>query len=387
MIAATFGVRVVLFMAPVVVALGCQALFGDFEVTEEFESTALGVACAPNSFRCDGEDLLICRDNRTEFELYQRCATADQCDPTAGACRPCSLDQYACNGATLARCSAEGRWEAMAPDCVSPELCVVEDKRQAGRCADPVCSPGGSFVCEGTHLLACGDAQHERTLVEDCKDTALCDPDAAGASAGAPHCAGAPCGDACPEPTCDEPGAVRCATSGLAAVELCGSDLQWKIREVCDHRALCSAAEGRCLPAACKLSERRCLGQVRQECSADLTRFEDVETCATGTVCEPEGCNPTPCTEGATRCNGVAFERCFDGVFRPEDRCATAVLCDAMDGCGDPLCGGLPPQIPQFVCLDEVTLQRCNEGRDGTETFTCTGGLVCDAVTGSCQMP
>jgi len=384
-IAAAFGVRVALFMAPLVVVSACQAVLGDFEVTPEFESTALGVACLPNTFRCDGRDLLVCDDRRTGFELYMSCDSEDECDPTAGACRPCMPDEWACNGKTLARCSVDSRWEPMT-DCDNPELCVISDQRDSGGCASPVCTPAGSFACEGTHLLRCSDAQHELTQVEDCKDVALCDAAAAAADTGPPHCSAAPCGDACPPPTCDEPGAVRCAPTGIPAIQVCGTDLAWTIREVCGHRALCSAEHGRCLPPACAPSERRCLGQVRQECAADRTRFEDLETCAAGTVCEPDGCTPTPCTDGTARCNGVSFEQCIGGAFRPADRCATAVLCNPATGCDDPVCGGVLPE-KQFVCDDESTLRRCRPGRDNYDTFTCGTGEVCDAVTGLCQMP
>jgi hypothetical protein len=377
------AVRAVVVGAALASVLACQVIAGDFTIDESNVGVLqLGTVCGPSSFRCDGAELLVCRDDRQGFRRLETCASADRCDPTAGSCRPCNPGEFACNGAELVSCSADARWVPSAT-CLGPELCVISDRRELGRCEGARCD-AGSFDCQETKLVRCGDAQLRYRLVEDCGDAALCDAALATEHAfegKKPHCAAAACGDACPA-SCGVPGSFRCTSAGAPSVAVCGTDGEYQRLEVCESRELCSAGLGRCLAAACTPGELRCFGQVRQACSADLTHFEAIETCAGQMVCEPSGCVDGPCTDGVTRCNGVSFERCVDGVFRPEDRCATPALCSETDGCEDPTCGGLGGS---FQCTGQI-LNRCTAGRDGWEEHdTCVAGATCDPIAGACR--
>jgi hypothetical protein len=363
----------------------CQAVLGDFEVADV--EGGLGVACEPGSFRCKEERLERCADDRKSYQTFARCATAGECDPTAGACRPCVSGNFACNDGVLQRCGADGAWAAQST-CELPGLCRVTMNRAAGACLAPVCEVG-AFRCISGQLQVCAPTRDRFDLVEDCGSDARCSVDAAVAAVQAgdpPHCAEAvPCGDDCPPVTCRTPGATRCSTE-VAAVEVCTTGGQWLVREACANETLCDAARARCLPKACALGETRCVGRTRQTCSQDQTHFEDVERCDASATCTPDGCVPGTCTDGTVRCNGVALERCTAGEFLPENRCASGALCTTDEGCKDPVCG---EDLARYHCTGSI-LQDCRVGRDGwRDVRTCLEPTpVCDENAGRCvQMP
>jgi hypothetical protein len=362
---------------------GCQAVLGDFEV-EEFVDPGLGAACNPNTFRCREKRLERCKDDRRGFELVMACESAATCDPTAGACRPCVANQLACNDGVLELCAGDAGWTSQGT-CETAALCHVDETRTIGACAAPLCELG-SFSCEGGWLLACATTRDRWDLVEYCGADERCDAAVAAASVVAgepPHCAAAACGDSCPAAVC-VPGTTRCSRD-VPAVELCGTDGQWIIREGCTSHELCDADTGRCLPPACNPGDARCLGQVRQVCSDDQTRFDGVETCPDGTTCAPTGCQPGKCTEGEQRCNGLSFERCLGGEFVPENRCATRVLCSPDSGCIHPACG---EELGRYECPTAGVLNSCKPGRDGYRETTCPAGTACDDKGGRCvQIP
>lgn len=375
---------VVLVGAPV----GCQTVLGDFDVAE-FEPQGLGSACKPNSFRCRDALLERCADDRNGFDPVKTCESAATCDPTAGTCRPCVPNQFACNDGVLEQCAGDAGWINPTP-CATPALCRVDVTRMAGSCEPPICDQG-SFSCDGGWLLACAVTRDRWDLVEYCATDDRCDAAAAAAAVAAgdaPHCASAACGDDCPPAAC-KPGTTRCSTE-VPAVELCGTDGQWIIREGCTSHELCDARTGRCLPPSCNLGDTRCLGRVRQTCAQDQTRFEDLETCPADGTCAPDGCKPGGCTEGEERCNGLSFERCVAGEFVPENRCATRVLCmpdpdPARGGCIAPTCG---EELPRYQCPMPNVLSSCRPGRDMFRDSTCPSGTTCDDKGGRCvQIP
>jgi hypothetical protein len=341
----------------------CQAVLGDFEVAD-VKPHPLGMACVPNSFRCVGARLERCQDDRNGFERYLTCDGENLCDPTAGACRACVPNQFACSDGELRTCGADGVWTNPVK-CETAALCTVTTNRNVGSCTAPVCD-AGSFSCQDGWLLACSAGRDRWDLVEYCGPADRCDAAAATADVAAgkrAHCASAACGGACPAATCT-PGETRCSRD-LPAVELCGTDGQWIVREACASRELCDATSGRCLPRACNLGDTRCFGQRRQTCAEDLTRFVDLETCpATGT-CAPGGCEAAKCTDGTPRCNGISHETCVAGEYVPLNRCATRALCEDR----------------------ELTV--CLPGRDATVKRTCPAETtICDQRSGRClQIP
>jgi hypothetical protein len=364
----------------------CQLVLGDFSVVSQTSESGLASNCLPNSFRCDGSTLEACRPDRTGFDPVEECVEPEVCDPTAGTCRVCVPNEHACNGAELIRCGPDGRWQA-GTTCASEALCTLGYQRMTGVCSPAACA-AGTLICQGARLMRCNESLDGYSLVEDCGDVTSCDAEFARMAdeTGAPHCAAATCGDACGAPACSTPGTVRCVSDFVSRLEVCGTDRQFHEIEVCAHPALCSEEEGRCLPPACALGERRCVGQELEECASDRTAFTHVETCAEGTTCTPQGCDPTPCAETSVRCNHAAFERCVGGVFVAENRCVSPELCEPEEGCVDPVCGG---HLERFQCSTNGLIVRiCKPGRDDFEEFiTCEGDERCNAETGTCQIP
>jgi hypothetical protein len=337
--------------------------------------------CVPNSFRCQGKKLQRCSANRRTFEPFAVCGSADLCDPTAGSCRTCTTNEFACTDGELRSCAADGTWTDPVK-CETAALCQVAPDRGTGTCVPPVCEPG-AFTCDGGWLLSCAATRDRWDLVEYCGTNDRCDPAAAADAVAAndpPHCASLACPpDGCPTPVCT-PGTTRCSTE-VPAVELCSTNGEWIPREACASRELCDAESGRCLPRACNLGDTRCVGQVRQTCAQDLTHFDDLERCPDSATCAPSGCEPGKCTDGVVRCNGIAFETCVAGEFVATNRCATRALCSltaATPGCQPPVC-----DLPT-CSADGRRLTTCLPTRDQVRETTCPDGTTCNERAGRC---
>jgi len=451
--------RLLLGASLLVASSGCQVLLGDFAVDDPQPTApaALGEACDPDAVRCNGDLLETCSSDRRGWQALGRCANADQCDPGAAACRPCTAGEFACNGAALESCDALQRWQP-AGACESPELCQVSADRGSGACLAPVCQTPGALECDGNRLVRCSRGRERLTLVERCASPELCDADRANADEektgrgtcvpatcllGTFACDGAAlsrcrddqsgwepvetCADAqscnprtgtcaacsppdtacsgvsllrcaasgfelvatcdapelcdpaagrCNQTECHSPGAVRCVTGDLTSLEECGNDGRWAVREACATRALCSESAAHCLAPACQSGDGRCVGAVHQSCAPDLTRWVADDTCGSQETCTPTGCQAAGCSEGSYRCNLASLEQCVAGVWLPQVRCASSVLCNAdAHGCEAPTCGGT---LGDFECDGQI-LRQCTPGREWTEFLTCTGTKpVCD---------
>lgn len=379
------GLRSISFvLLPAVVSAGCQVVLGDFQVDDSaIDPGGLAAVCAPNTFRCQGAKLERCRDNRRGFEPLETCESPALCDPTAGACRACTANEFACNDGELSTCTGAGFTNPV--KCETAALCRMEPDRTGGRCEAPVCE-AGAFSCDRGWLLRCSATRDHWDLVEYCGADDRCDAAAASAAVTAgkrPHCASLACPEGgCPKPACT-PGATRCSTV-VPTVELCSTNGEWIVREACASRELCHAESGRCLPRACNLGDTRCVGQVRQTCAQDLTKFDDLEECAPDDTCTPSGCEPGRCADGTVRCNGLAFETCVAGEYVATNRCATRALCNPQSGCRAPVC-----DLAVATCsADGRILTTCLPTRDATRETTCPAGTVCDERSQRClQMP
>ncbi|HTQ05434.1 MAG TPA: hypothetical protein VMI54_16335 [Polyangiaceae bacterium] len=324
-------------------------------------------ACdTPGGHVCDGNRLLRCSAGRDALVLVDRCGSNDLCDASKadaqaragglGTCVPpvCLAGTFACDGATLEHClDDETGWEALTY-CDDASSC----NPLTGDCTP--CSPGDA-ACSGSELWVCGANGFAKS--KTCDAPELCD-------------AG---NKTCDPSDCSVPGATRCdTTAGLTALEECGNDRRWTVRDACSNSALCSEETSACVPPACASGEVRCLGQVHQTCSGDLTHWVDDQTCAAGQSCDPDGCHG-PCTAGAYRCDGALLELCKTGSWETQNRCATAALCDAtMRQCNPPICGGT---LGNFMCgVSDQNLKTCSDGRDAWDDFrTCPPGTFCDA--------
>lgn len=351
--------------------------------------------CTPGEVECHGQTLVTCGNDLSWSG--SDCAAGTRCENRedgSASCVPraCGEGSLSCEGSRLLQCESDGVLEE-SELCATPELCAASLQQTLGpntpraRCAAAACEPG-QFSCDGAVLRRCSFGRNGWDVLTTCPSAELCNPSAGDCSACTPGevaCAGPDVirctdagafervrtctsnlacvedGEGCKRPDCDTPGLFRCGDAN--GLEVCSPGGGWELSVVCATAGLCSASQGRCMEPACRGGERRCVGNERQECSADLSRFQRVEVCRAGTTCDAMlGCVPGACTDGEVRCNGIFLERCVAGVFQRERRCATPELCDAGNAvCLPPLCGGARDH---FNCASS-TIQECNPGRTG----------------------
>src|SRR5262245_50805010 len=105
-VAASGSVSVKTRLASVVIAIaslfGCQFFAGDFDITK-YEKEATGF-CKSGEFRCNGEFLLACNPEQTDWMLDRICPTAELCDSKLEQCRVCTIGDQRCDGAARQEC-------------------------------------------------------------------------------------------------------------------------------------------------------------------------------------------------------------------------------------------------------------------------------------------
>lgn len=338
---------------------------GDFSIDTSAPPIVLFADCRPNAYRCVGATLELCADDRSGYRVLEECASADQCDPTAGACRPCIVGEFACNENLPRLCSADRTWTEGAA-CEATEFCQVTPDRRSDPCQTG-CEPG-AVRCEDDVFQRCRPSGEGFEPVERCGVGKCSAAEVAG-------CLPSACeGQDCPRPECTH-GELRCdPTSGLT-LQRCNAAGRFVTLEACAASVLCRADLGVCLPPACERGEKRCLGQKFQSCRGDRTWFQTTKECNAGETCDPtRGCVAGNCVNDALRCNGTVFEHCINGVWSPRQICATKDLCQAPTGCEAPACGGA---LPSYQCDGSVASQ-CKPGRDDWEEINfCRDGERC----------
>src|SRR5690606_4527132 len=116
------------------------------------------------------------------------------------------------------------------------------------------------------------------------------------------------------ETGCGTPGSFRCNDRQL---EECSADAsRWEARETCASEALCNPTDGRCsAPQCASAGLATCSGQELRRCRDDLTGWEVVTTCASGTLCDLDSMDCVDsCTAPDYRCNGAQPEHCVEGA-------------------------------------------------------------------------
>ncbi|HWO11394.1 MAG TPA: hypothetical protein VNN80_17995 [Polyangiaceae bacterium] len=189
-----------------------------------------------------------------------------------------------------------------------------------------------------------------------------------------------------------EPDSFRCEG---AALRLCEATRAFRTVRVCSTPALCCASPEQCggqpgcLPPTCMAGERRCTGEVLEECNADQTGYVAIDRCASALQCNASlgRCTDQPCdwTQRERQCSGPQLEQCLPGaaVWIPTEACATAGLCDpSADTCAPLDCriGGLASPPSPYQCVGG-NLMRCNDGLTGWEHVeTCLNPSNCNAL-------
>ncbi len=349
---------------------GCQLVFGDFTlVTSGGRGTLLfGDACAPDTFRCQANELQKCSDDRSSWLTIQTCSDADHCDPTAAACRTCTPNQWACSGAQLERCDTNSRWMAMGAACPSSALCLLTGDRGSGACGATRCSPAGAYSCMGNALMRCSAGLDGAKLVDRCGSALLCDATKANAQAASGG------RGTCIPPTCLV-GTYRCDG---ATVERCREDeTGWDPVTTCDEAASCNALTGDC--SECSAGDAACSGNELWTCGPD--GFVNAATCAAPELCNAitGRCDPPECTTpGATRCHTedvVQLEECGDDLrWAVREACSSAALCSESAGaCIPPACAD-----GAVRCFGQVRQHCSGDVTHWVDDMTCPDGTSCD---------
>ena len=434
----------------------CQVAFSDFE----FDLSKLAVSCQSGATRCKDGKIQTCVHGN-EWQLVDDCGSPDLCNLNELTCEPCQPGTQQCNEAQLQLCGPDSKWNAATP-CASAALCRVADDALTAECLPSGCPAEGALQCAGDHLQRCPQSLVGWEDIELCASAALCNVEAAqlqvaahgfptcvvptcspgqfNCASGSPQpcnadrtgwgealstcngacnvakgdcssctpgayaCSGAElsrcgadqtwsstrcssvlsCNSAVEPPACDpslcKPGEFRC---NLSALERCRSDGgKWEFVEQCVNGPLCNPKATRCEVPACPVAgATRCKGDEFQVCR-DQTRWQQKTPCSPTGSCDPiNGCLPVPCSEGAYRCNDVALEQCIESTWTRTNTCATTALCDATrHTCTPPTCAPGERQ-----CVGAI-LQRCNAAQNGwMELDTCRTKTVCSRETKRCE--
>ena len=325
---------------------------------------------AAGALQCVGDHLQRCPDSLVGWEDVELCASAALCDVAAANAQvaahgfptcvvpTCSPGQFNCDTGSPRPCNAQRTgWGEPLASCSG--ACNVA----LGDCS--ACKPG-SYACSGRELSLCSAEQTWSSVA--CSSVLSCN-----SAAETPACDAQVC----------KPGEWRC-NDDLSTLERCRSDGgKWESVEQCVNRRLCNPKATRCEVPTCTLAgATRCKGDEFQVCRGDLTRWDQKMLCAPGETCDPQkGCLPSPCTEGAYRCNDVALEQCRQATWTRTDTCATTALCDAeRHACTAPTCAPGERQ-----CVGAI-LQRCNRAQSGwLEIETCPAKSVCSQETKRCE--
>jgi hypothetical protein len=306
-----------------VLAPACQAVFGDYKV----DLSALGAqVCAVDQYRCTNDALEVCATNRSHWEVFATCRSAGECNLNADTCRPCVPGvERQCQDSLLFGCDAAGQWQKL-KECPTAALCSAS----AGDCLPAVCSPSEHRCQADGTLERCNADRTGWQKITTCATAADCNAAAADAQAkaGEPVTCTLSCSrgsGACAAPTCDTPGSLRCLRDN-SSLQRCSETYQWAMLSQCTTFQLCNAELGRCEDARCAENERRCTGNIVERCKGDRTGWVSVQTCPSGTLCDPSAaagaeCVPGACTSGQTRCNSLFVETCDGTSWQRSKRC------------------------------------------------------------------
>ena len=340
--------------------------------------------CAPTETRCTAATLERCNAGRTGWDPVEPCATAALCEAgratlggSACVAPACEVGSHSCDGAVLQGCRIDRTGFDDQETCIGAPFCNLTE----GRCEDAPCEVG-QHRCSGSQIEVCLD-------------------DRTGFVAEGPACATpALCKESDPTDVhCDPP---QCAVNQFSCFQ--GSQLQ-----ACNEgRTGFVNAGPACLrPDLCSADRRRCdfCFPGRQECTIDQS---STRVCSlSGNFFGPEtfcplGCEGAlgqcrTCQFGAYRCNGALIERCNDGrSFTPLNRgsdCSGAAQLSCINGqvitsnCGINGCN-----LARAACNEcsgtqrrcsGAGFQQCNGGSFGA-VQGCGGGLSCQGV-GNCS--
>jgi hypothetical protein len=180
------------------------SMAGEMVMTEHCDSPALcddvgkkcdPAKCAMDEHKCEGGELLRCKDDLTDFQSKTSCPM-ELCDAAGKKCNVCVPDSKMCVGSTLEVCSADGsgKQEMMCPSdkkmcvmdkcvqCMSDNDCPAPNDCQTTKCMDGACtapqpkSAGAACSSDGGKLCNLVGSCVACNLDSDCSASERCSP-------------------------------------------------------------------------------------------------------------------------------------------------------------------------------------------------------------------
>jgi hypothetical protein len=362
--------------------------------------------CESGQEQCNGADIQRCSADRTRFDTIATCETrglcnddnnrAASCDPPVCQRGPLSGTEFRCQGLTLQRCNDQFTGFDTLKDCATPGLCNAG--LGLNGCQPPVCAPGQTR-CSGDFLQVCNSQRTGFDNLERCAG-GTCDSNAGR------------CSDPCIV------GTARCNNQGQ--LEECRDRLVGRqVTALCPSPQLCDPVARACRqpPAGCTADGvHQCVRQgantLLQVCADGRSRFNTVDTCTGGEVCDPNNAAPNQnvcdaCAQNSQpTCVGNELVTCSADGLTPSrvicpngcqevangpDRCRSCALGSATcDGAGLLVCvssGATGEFRERRACTTpgtcQSTLAACNANGTG-QNCSCAPG-VCTAGQRDCR--
>jgi hypothetical protein len=385
--------------------------------------------CAPGEHRCtDAGVLEVCNADRDGYDPIEACIGAPFCNAVAAdngqpGCEdaPCEAGEMQCNGPQIQVCVTDRtRFDPLGAPCETRGLCN-DDNDRAAFCQAPVCQrgafSGSEFRCEGATLLRCNDQHTGFDTLASCATPGLCNAALGFSGCQPPVCSPGEtrcngnfvqrCNDQrtgfdnieqCAAGTCDsfagrcsDPctlGSARCNAQGN--LEECRNLLVGReITARCGSPQLCDATGRTCRipPAGCTADGvRRCRQQgqatVLEECTDGRSRFNTLDTCEGGEVCDPNDTRCDACAQGAEpACEGNNLATCSaNGQTKSTTPCASGCqpITPGPDRCRNCVPGAVNCEGRQLV----VCRQR--NGTEVTDREDCATNVLCQQTVASC---
>ncbi|HEX2878302.1 MAG TPA: hypothetical protein VHO25_02075 [Polyangiaceae bacterium] len=224
------------------------------------DSYAFCQVCVPNSSYCSGQYLMQCNGLGTAY------VQARDCGPGAGACVDNGEDDYCnsgCDGVNIYDICNESRQVVHCnPGGESTTNC-------AGACEDAACVdcfPGEYRCAAGNELEQCNASGSGWTSVDDCDTGNRSCSDRVGACLTA------------------VPGSYYCddASQQVIHVQADGSEVMY---DQCHGNERCDISQGGCVLSFCAPDELLCDGDGLVQCNSTGDDWDDVERCASGSMC------------------------------------------------------------------------------------------------------
>ncbi|MFA4953039.1 MAG: hypothetical protein WC584_02345 [Candidatus Pacearchaeota archaeon] len=328
-------------------------------------SEAAVMVCATGDTRCSGNNLQTCNVQGTAW-TNQDCSTTSYCDSVTKTCLACSAENLNCDGEVANGCEINKN-----NDINNCGFCgnVCGDGRYCnqGICSDNVCTPS-TKQCLGTLWQTCNAQGTVWQTTIDCNLTNKnCD-----AVLG---CVLKTCTDGTNYGICSTTKPLFCDAVLETLINKCSSC-------GCPNGQACQS-DGSCKAIVCTNNEKRCNINLHQQCSADGTVWNTLDTCSANENCVAgTGCVLKTCGEqSGDICN--AEELCPGTQLTSSDSdkcCSSTCNLPTWNLCSQ--CGtGLFNLCDKTEC--HLISENCYYTDGIARTCTACAGITCDKYINS----